>query len=221
MRTGGVEPPQPEALALQAGELANAQRPREVAGRTRTGVAGTTTRSIRLYTTATAGTAGLEPAASRLTSERSGRLSYAPNESRAGGIRTHGLELMRLARTTAPLPRSGLAGRTRTCDPRLPGPVGWPAPPQPDDDRRGRARGHRLDVDAGGRPGSTSSPSPSRDRSRPLTARSTSTRASIVQHPRRDSKRADFRVEGPASSPLRPRGRARLRRQGSNLRSRG
>jgi hypothetical protein len=30
-----------------------------------------------------------------------------------------------------------------------------------------------------------------------------------------------LRVEGPASSPLRPRGRARLRRQGSNLRSRG
>ena len=33
MRTGGVEPPQPEALALQAGELANAQRPRERGGR--------------------------------------------------------------------------------------------------------------------------------------------------------------------------------------------
>ncbi len=106
MRTGGLEPPQPEALALQAGELADAQRPREgVAGRTRTGVAGITTRNVCLYTTATAGTAGLEPAASRLTSERSRRLSYAPVKSRAGGIRTHGLELMRLARTTAPLPR--------------------------------------------------------------------------------------------------------------------
>lgn len=151
MRTGGLEPPQPEALALQAGELDDAQRPREgVAGRTRTGVAGITTRSNCLYTTATAGTAGLEPAASRLTSERSGRLSYAPNESRAGGIRTHGLELMRLARTTAPLPRSGLAGRSRTCDVRLPGPVGWPAPPQPDDERQPVAG---IDGDAGGRPG--------------------------------------------------------------------
>ncbi len=50
-----------------------------------------------------AGTTGLEPAASRLTSECSARLSYAPD--RAGGIRTHGLELMRLARTAAPLPR--------------------------------------------------------------------------------------------------------------------
>ena len=39
-----------------------------------------------------------------------------PHWSRAGGIRTHGLELMRLARTTAPLPRSGRAGRGRTCD---------------------------------------------------------------------------------------------------------
>jgi hypothetical protein len=92
-------------------------RVKGVAGRIRTGAAGITTPNASRYTTATAGTAGLEPATSRLTSERSGRLS---------------LELMRLARTTAPLPRSGLAGRTRTCDPRLPGPVGWPAPPQPE-----------------------------------------------------------------------------------------
>jgi hypothetical protein len=76
-----------------------------VAGRIRTGAAGITAPNACRYTTATAGTAGLEPAASRLTSERSGRLSYAPIWSRAGGIRTHGLELMRLARTTAPLPR--------------------------------------------------------------------------------------------------------------------
>jgi hypothetical protein len=27
---------------------------------------------------------------------------------------------------------TGLAGWIRTCDPRLPGPVGWPTPPQPD-----------------------------------------------------------------------------------------
>ena len=103
-----------------------------VAGRIRTGAAGITTPNACRYTTATAGTAGVEPAASRLTSERSGRLSYAPIWSRAGGIRTHGLELMRLARTTAPLPRcwiwlAGLepangggrgdvTGRGRTCD---------------------------------------------------------------------------------------------------------
>ena len=72
MRTSGVEPPQQEAAALQAVELAGAQRPRaRVAGRIRTGVAGITARSVRRYTTATAGTAGLEPAAYRLTSERS------------------------------------------------------------------------------------------------------------------------------------------------------
>ena len=51
-----------------------------------------------------AGTTGLEPATSRLTSECSAQLSYAPEDC-AGGIRTHGLELMRLARTAAPLPR--------------------------------------------------------------------------------------------------------------------
>ena len=53
-------------------------RGKGVAGRTRTGAAGITTPNARRYTTATAGTAGLEPAASHLTSERSGRLSYAP-----------------------------------------------------------------------------------------------------------------------------------------------
>ena len=58
-------------------------------------------------------------------------LSYAP-ESGAGGIRTHGLELMRLARTAAPLPRyEGLAGWSRTSGLRRPKPAGWPSPLQP------------------------------------------------------------------------------------------
>jgi hypothetical protein len=102
-----------------------------------------------------------------------------PILSSAGGIRTHGLELMRLARTASPLPRSNrpcgkaarpsgrhrkrrlsLAGRSRTCGLRRPKPVGWPAPLQPD--------------------GRSSTPGGTRTRS--------------------------FRVEGPASSPLRPRG---------------
>ena len=65
-----------------------------------------------------AGTTGFEPAASRLTSERScpselrprmevGRPARRPASlaSSAGGIRTHGLELMRLARTASPLRR--------------------------------------------------------------------------------------------------------------------
>src|SRR5690348_2661654 len=55
--------------------------------------------------------------------------------SGAGGIRTHGLELMRLARTAAPLPRN-LAGWSRTSDLRLPKPAGWPSPPQPEVDLR-------------------------------------------------------------------------------------
>ena len=54
---------------------------------------------------------------------------------------------------------AGLAGRSRTCDLRLPKPAGWPAPPRPDD---------------------ASTPGGTRTRS--------------------------FRVEGPASSPFRPRG---------------
>jgi hypothetical protein len=60
----------------------DAQRPRveRVTGRIRTGAAGITTPNACRYTTATigTGTAGLEPAASRLTSERSACLSYAP-----------------------------------------------------------------------------------------------------------------------------------------------
>ncbi len=136
MRTSGVEPPQPEALALQARELAGAQRPHGVAGRIRTGAAGITTPNARRYTTATAGTAGLEPAASRLTSERSGRLSYAPVKSRGwdSNPRSRAHEAREDNRSSTAL---GLAGRTRTCDPRLPGPVGWPAPPQPDGDQEG------------------------------------------------------------------------------------
>ena len=76
-----------------------------------------------------AGTTGLEPAASRLTSERSARLSYAP-EGSAGGIRTHGLELMRLARTAAPLPRK--SGRQESnLRPPAPEAGGVPSPLQP------------------------------------------------------------------------------------------
>jgi hypothetical protein len=81
MRTGGVEPPQREAAGLQPVELAGAQRPQVgVAERTRTDTAGLTTPDAALhhghhvYT----GTTGLEPASSRLTSERSAQLSYAP-----------------------------------------------------------------------------------------------------------------------------------------------
>ena len=97
-----------EATGLQPAELARAQRPRTTKG----GRPDSNRRRgdhdpgcFRLHHGHhEAGTTGLEPAASRLTSECSPHLSYAPEDS-AGGIRTHGLELMRLARTASPLPR--------------------------------------------------------------------------------------------------------------------
>jgi hypothetical protein len=89
--------------------------------------------------------------------------------SSAGGIRTHGLELMRLAGTAAPLPRKV-----------------WPAGVEPAISGARSRWGGQLPYD---QPIDT----PGRIRT------------------------GSFRVEGPASSPLRPRGRE-LRRQGSNLR---
>ena len=84
VRTGGVEPPQPEATGLQPAELTDAQRPHEsrVAGRARTGAYGDHNPGcFRLHHGHhETGTTGLEPAASRLTSERSARLSYAPEQ---------------------------------------------------------------------------------------------------------------------------------------------
>jgi len=138
------------APRLQRGELSCAQRPQErVTDRARTGTAGLTTPGAGLlhHSHHEAGTTGLEPAASRLTSERSAHLSYAP--SSAGGIRTHDLELMRLARTAAPLPRiTDLAGRIRTCDLRCPKPVGWPTPLQPDTRTPGRIRTRSFRVES-------------------------------------------------------------------------
>ena len=74
----------------------------------------------------------------------------------AGGIRTHGLELMRLARTAAPLPRAALSresedlvGRIRTCDLRRPKSVGWPSPLRPvTSELPGRARTCARGVEA-------------------------------------------------------------------------
>ena len=88
VRTGGVEPPQREATGLQPAELADAQRPQE-GGRPGSnrfreahnlGCSPLTPRPPRT------GTTGLEPASSRLTSERSPRLSYVPREKAEGGI---------------------------------------------------------------------------------------------------------------------------------------
>jgi hypothetical protein len=84
MWTGGVEPPQPEALALQAGELADAQHPLVEGG----GRPDSNRRRrdhdpeyLPLYHGHSGdGRHDWDPThpTSRLTSERSGRLSYAP-----------------------------------------------------------------------------------------------------------------------------------------------
>ena len=149
--------------ALQPAELADAQRPQ------RKGDRPDSNRHREdhdlgccRYTTATtkkAGTTGLEPAASRPDKRALCRLSYAPVITGcAGGIRTHGLELMRLARTASPLPRI------------------WPAGVEPAvSGARSRRGGHSPTQPSRSTPGGT------RTRS--------------------------FRVEGPASSPVRPRGR--------------
>ena len=97
---------------------------------------------------------------------RRARRHANPRPSSAGGIRTHGLELMRLARTAAPLPRAeqaatpgkpesplrrhrkrrlGLAGRTRTCDLRFPKPAGQPASPSTRSVRPAKRAGLRAE----------------------------------------------------------------------------
>jgi hypothetical protein len=83
VRTDGVEPPQREAPRLQRGELTLAQRPPEGNEGGRPGSnrrrRGSQPRVLPLHHGHhEAGTTGLEPAASRLTSECSARLSYAP-----------------------------------------------------------------------------------------------------------------------------------------------
>jgi hypothetical protein len=161
VRMGGVEPPQPEAARLRRAGLTCAQHPlRRATGRIRTDAAGfTVPGASRLHHGHhEAGTIGLEPTTSHLTSERSAQLSYAPEivlrrrrrlqnaaESRAAA----GGDFLRLmaragfepasraheAREKGPFSTAheGLAGRDRTCGLRFPKPAGWPTPPQPDE----------------------------------------------------------------------------------------
>ena len=67
----------------------------------------------------------------------------------AGGIRTHGLELMRLAGTATPL-RRDLPGWSRTSDLRRPKPAGWPISPTGSRDTPGgtRTRSFRIESPA-------------------------------------------------------------------------
>ncbi len=107
MRTGGVEPPQREATALQAAELTECSAFAGQGGRS-----DSNRRPL-----------GRQPSAL-------GPLSYIRTKrDSAGGIRTRGLELMRLAGTASPLPRN-LPGWSRTSGLRLPKPAGCPAPLQ-------------------------------------------------------------------------------------------
>jgi hypothetical protein len=118
MRTDGVEPPQREATRLQRAELTSAQRPREQGGRPGSNryrevhdlgcsplhhghherLRGIAAQPLRNGDDRTR-TGGLSPDKRALCS------SELRPRSRAGGIRSHDLELMRLARTAAPLPR--------------------------------------------------------------------------------------------------------------------
>ena len=199
MRTGGVEPPQPWAAGLQPAELsrcsASAWRGDRPDSNRR--CRAHNPECYRYTTASTTRTTGLEPATFRSTGGRSGRLSYVlvversaaatdlagaarnvlgdtslvesswsrrsrgltSRGSSAGGIRTHGLELMRLAGTAAPLPRK--SGRLES-NQRSPAPEAGGMAIFPYD------QSHTL----GG------------------------------------ARTRSFRVESPASSPLRPRGRS-------------
>ena len=84
-----------------------------------------------------AGTTGLEPANLSPDKRLLLPLSYVPLHS-AGGIRTHDLELMRLAGTATPL-RRDLPGWSRTSDLRRPKPAGCPTPLQAAVDRHADA----------------------------------------------------------------------------------
>ena len=79
-----------------------------------------------------AGTTGLEPAPSRLTSERSARLSYAPGLQLRGwdsNPRSRAHEAREDSRSsTARRCGSNLAGRGRTCSLRRPKPAGFQSP---------------------------------------------------------------------------------------------
>ena len=155
MRTGGVEPPQRWATRLQRAELAVARRPQ---GIRKAGSAPRNRRQRRCRLCGSGascypiGTPASACPRRHLLTGRPWRLLEAsctlgPRSAPAlfrhflgpsvdgpflvdcaGGIRTHGLELMRLAGTAAPLPRY-LAGWSRTSALRLPKPAGWPSSP--------------------------------------------------------------------------------------------
>jgi hypothetical protein len=138
VRTGGVEPPQPEAAGLQPVELSRAQRPREWGDRPDLnryceihglGCLPVTPRPPRSCSgDGRARTGGLSPDKRALCSSE-----LRPQDVRWRGWDSNPrLEPMKLARLPL-LHRassdSDLTGRSRTCDLRFPTPAGWPGSP--------------------------------------------------------------------------------------------
>jgi hypothetical protein len=157
------------------------------------------------------GTTGIEPATSRLTSECSPHLSYAPFEVR-GWDSNPRLELMRLARTAAPPPRkvwpAGLEPAISGARSRR----GGHAPPQPDVQHT-RRESTRSTTGAG-----------SGGRARTCASRVTVARLTDSTTPERRRKERESNPQRPWSPPVFETGyraggspSARWPRQASNL----
>ena len=154
-RTGGVKPPKREATGLQPAELAVAQRPRE-GGRPGSNrrQRGSQPRMLPLTPQPPRGgpprgrgrpdsnrrpgvTTGLEPAAA--ADNRALWPEHAPWKLRGwdSNPRSRAHEAREDSRSSTALRacalKTGLAGRSRTCDLRRPNPAGWPSPLQPDE----------------------------------------------------------------------------------------
>ena len=107
VRTGGFEPPQPEASGLQPGELTLAQRPPGRGSRPGSNRhCGDHDPGCCLYTTATMHYGNDRIRTGTFSPDKRALCSVELRpQGCAAGIRTQDLELMRLARTAPPLPR--------------------------------------------------------------------------------------------------------------------
>ena len=154
------------------------------------------------------------------------RVSYAPRQagSGAGGFRTHDLELMRLARTAAPLPRCvDLAGRSRTCGLRFPKPAGCRLPyDQLEHPRRDSNPRLRVESPASS-PCSTTGANGSGGRARTCASRLTVARLPARLHRNEDGRRGSRTPKARRARPFSKRGTAPVAvlpewpRQASNL----
>ena len=189
------------ATGLQPGELAGTQRPHEEGGRPGSNRrrAGHDRECLPLHHDHhETGTTGFEPAASRLTSECSAHLSYAPNEVAPAGVepasRAHE------ARGTAVSPRriwpAGVEPAVSGSRNRRDAPSSLQPEVQAENLSRRRHVRRRSDF----APYAPIRMRPPRSREWKA-ERSGADEASDKQHPRRDSN-PRFRAENPASQPL-------------------